>query len=227
MKNSPLLLRAKHWHIFVALIVLAIFSMMIMGIVMATAIVSIQDQILGNSRASIHPETFSWILYVFPFVVLLAASPQLLWMWSIVNRLGRFVPPTDKMPRVRLFNITFVVFLIVISYLPVYIFNFAFKVAEFQDALSPGTVVGFILGVFAIQMVLMFCVLNNTYVVAKTIKMAETKSRVKFSDFMGDFFFILFLFPIAIWFIQPRVNKILEDELNGVGLLKSEDTLDM
>jgi len=42
---------------------------------------------------------------------------------------------------------------------------------------------------------------------AKTIKLAELQRSVTFSDFAGEFFLIWF-FPIGIWFVQPKVNLL-------------------
>lgn len=226
MKTTPLFLRAKHWQIFVASIGVAFFAMIIMAIFMASIFASIDPQQLRNNQAPVHFETFSWIFYMFPVVVLLAASPQLLWMWSVVTKLGAYIRPAERMPRVGLFKLTLIVFALLIAYLPIHMIGFFEKAFELREAINPLSIVGFILGMFAIQLILMFCSLNNVYVVSKTIKMAEVQGRVRFSDFVGDFFFILFLFPVAIWFVQPRINAIVsaepvnnEDDIQVTGLL--------
>lgn len=48
------------------------------------------------------------------------------------------------------------------------------------------------------------------YFVAKTITSVEMKKESHFSDYIGDFFLIWF-FPVGIWFVQPRINKIILD----------------
>jgi hypothetical protein len=45
------------------------------------------------------------------------------------------------------------------------------------------------------------------YFVAKTMKSVEMQKTVTFNDYAGEFFLIWF-FPIGIWFLQPRINKI-------------------
>ena len=42
---------------------------------------------------------------------------------------------------------------------------------------------------------------------AKALKSIESGKDVSLGDYIGDFFLILF-FPIGVWFIQPRLNKI-------------------
>ena len=50
----------------------------------------------------------------------------------------------------------------------------------------------------------LFCIYYN----AKLIKSVELKKEANFADFSSDFFLILF-FPIGIWIIQPKLNKII------------------
>jgi hypothetical protein len=41
----------------------------------------------------------------------------------------------------------------------------------------------------------------------RVLKSIELEREAKFGDYLGDFFLILF-FPIGIWFLQPRIRKI-------------------
>lgn len=43
---------------------------------------------------------------------------------------------------------------------------------------------------------------------AKALKSIGLGREANFSDYAGDFFLILFL-PIGIWFLQPRLNKVI------------------
>ncbi len=194
---------------------------------MATAITTIETNYWNGNQGTISPETFSWIFYVLPFVILLAAMPQLLWMWSVATKLRAFIRSSDKLPRLMLFKVAFVVFTLIVAYLPIHFFNFFVGVFKQGDSVNPMTIIGFVLGVIGIQAIMLFCFLNMTYTVTKTLKMAEEQREVKFSDFAGDFFFLLFMFPIAIWFIQPRINKvILIDPAEDLSL-SNEKTLDL
>jgi hypothetical protein len=42
---------------------------------------------------------------------------------------------------------------------------------------------------------------------AKTLKRLETKKEIDINDYFGDIFRLLF-WPIGIWSIQPRINKL-------------------
>lgn len=45
---------------------------------------------------------------------------------------------------------------------------------------------------------------------AKTIKLNETSNEINVNDYFGDIFKIL-IWPIGVWFIQPRINNIFRD----------------
>jgi hypothetical protein len=49
------------------------------------------------------------------------------------------------------------------------------------------------------------------YWVAKLLRSVELDREARGSEFTGDFFSFLFL-PIGVWWLQPRINKIFNDE---------------
>jgi len=53
----------------------------------------------------------------------------------------------------------------------------------------------------------MFCMFYIIYFVSKTLKMAELQRNVSFSDYAGEFF-LIWLYPIGIWFVQPKINEL-------------------
>ena len=56
-----------------------------------------------------------------------------------------------------------------------------------------------LLAMFAIFYVLAFA--------ARNVIMAERQSKVSFFDYSGPFF-LMWFFPIGVWFVQPRVNRL-------------------
>ena len=56
----------------------------------------------------------------------------------------------------------------------------------------------------------MFCIFHTLYFSAKTLKSVEMQRIATFSDYAGEFF-LLWFFPIGIWVIQPRLNKLIEE----------------
>lgn len=49
----------------------------------------------------------------------------------------------------------------------------------------------------------------------KSLRSIENNREVGVGEYIGDFFLVLFL-PIGIWFLQPRVNKIAEQQRDEV-----------
>jgi len=69
-----------------------------------------------------------------------------------------------------------------------------------QGAVSMGLIVPLhLLAMIAIFYVLAFA--------ARNIIMAERQSTVSFFDYSGPFF-LMWFFPIGVWFVQPRVNRL-------------------
>ncbi len=224
--NAPLFLRAKHWQIFVPLIAIPILTMIVFSIIMGAVIV--------NTR----PDNFNdikWVFYVMPVIMIIAAATQFLWQWNVAVNLRKYIHTDARLPRIKLFRVTFFVPFLFFFTMPIMMSNFIGEMensvrssqfgAHVGPPVNPAEILGFFFGIFFSYIVLMFCVLNNVYVVSKTIKMAEVQRKVSFSDFAADFFFILFIFPVAIWFVQPRINVIVSSDLKKAGL-GNEDLLD-
>jgi hypothetical protein len=54
---------------------------------------------------------------------------------------------------------------------------------------------------------MMFCAFHILYFVSKSLLIVETGSPVSFYDYAGAFFLIGF-FPVGVWTIQPRINRL-------------------
>ena len=47
----------------------------------------------------------------------------------------------------------------------------------------------------------------NLYFVSKSLLIAETGKSATFSEYAGEFF-LLWFYPIGVWLIQPRINRL-------------------
>ena len=45
----------------------------------------------------------------------------------------------------------------------------------------------------------------------RSLRTIENKRLPDFGEYIGDFFLVLFL-PIGIWFLQPRINRIADEQ---------------
>lgn len=52
-----------------------------------------------------------------------------------------------------------------------------------------------------------YCVFFNLNFVSKSLVLAEAGRAVSFNDYAGPFF-LLWFFPLGIWFIQSRINRL-------------------
>lgn len=67
-------------------------------------------------------------------------------------------------------------------------------------------------GIYVLPMLYVFyAVLYCQAFPAKLLNCIETGKEVSIGHYLGDFFLVLFL-PIGIWFLQPRINKVVEAE---------------
>jgi hypothetical protein len=163
-------------------IFLLLFGLML--IAQVTVIASFPD---GRNS----PESIRNSLLLFGFMTALFMFCYLGWIWSVGSFLNSSVLAALRM-RMGWFRFAAI-------YPAAYFFVF---IAFFQ---APN------LDVFAIilplHLLAMFCMFYNLYFVSKNLVLAETGKQASFYNFAGPLFLIWF-FPIGIWFVQPRINRI-------------------
>jgi len=156
-------------------------------------------KIVGNTTTVIasHGETITYTEYsplYFLFIAVLFG-----WFYTIGVNLTKKLPDTAKMNMTK-----FKLFMLIL------IFHIFFFYMFVHFRMQPNTatiVVIVILNLFS-----MFCIPYCIYFNAKALKTIELQRLVTFRDYVGEFFFLLF-FPIGIWIIQPRINKIFDATL--------------
>lgn len=201
-------LKAKHWQLF--LLTFGI-PMIFEFIMMATMFASIA------SGAEPDPAIFFHFFAFFPALMIIFMGTFYGWFWSIGIGLQNKIPATIKM-KTGLFKVFF--------FIPIaYILLISIAISTFMSGL-PGMIesgeepnVALIAGSMAIILPLhlfsMFCMFYCLYFVSKTFKTVELQRETTFSDFAGEFFLIWF-YPIGIWIVQPKINKMVEGTANLV-----------
>ncbi|WP_289056093.1 hypothetical protein [Carboxylicivirga marina] len=193
-------LQAKHWQIFLLTFgIPMIFQFVMMG------------SMMSNFTTQTNPDPTTMFNYMkfFPLMMVIFMAVFFGWFWSVAIGLQEKVPEGVTM-KVRKFKIFFFIPLMYIL-----LFMTFFSVSM-NGLLTSNTVpnIGIIGGLFAIIFPLhlfsMFCIFYCLYFVAKTFKTVELQREVKFSDFAGEFFMIWF-YPIGIWIVQPKINKMIEE----------------
>ncbi len=197
-----LFLRAKHWQLFViGFIPFVIFY------------INFINQILRNSF--IHQTQDPMLLiesytYLGPLMMLLAVV-NYGWIWSIGKGFQFKLPPYVNM-KVHKFTwfIGFAFFyLIALASLMSFLF-----MSLLPDLLNGeiipnlSLIFGSLAVIIPLHLFSIFAIFYSMYFAAKTIKSVELQREARFEDFIGEFFLIWF-FPIGVWILQPKINKML------------------
>jgi len=193
-------LKAKHWQLFLLTFgIPMIFQLVLMG------------SVISNFSTHTAPNPTMIFDYVkfFPLIMIIFMAVFFGWFWSVAIGLQKKVPENVTM-KVKKFKI---LFFFPLAYILIFMTWFLVVMSGLLST-NPEPNFGLIGGFFAIILPLhffsMFCIFYSLYFVAKTIKTVELQREVKFGDFVGEFF-LIWLYPIGIWIIQPKINKMIED----------------
>jgi len=192
-------LKAKHWQLFV----------LTFGIPMIFQFVMI-GTIFSNVASGHNPDPsfiFNYMKF-FPIMMFIFTGVFFGWFWSVVTGLQSKIPQEAKMKLVR-FKIFFFIPLIYILFILIVVGVFMNGIINKTSEPNPIVIGAFIAIIFPLHLFSMFCIFHSLYFVAKTFKTAELQREVSFSDFAGEFFMIWF-YPIGIWIVQPKINKMVE-----------------
>jgi hypothetical protein len=142
------------------------------------------------------PITLRQIIYTIPFCI------YLIWIYSIGINLYKRLPSTNKIN----INQYKTVFFLISSYLClILILNLKMHsgslINQFPFSYIIISFLGYILGLFYI-----------IYTTSKMLRSVELGRNVSFIQFRQDFI-IMCIFPIGVWIIQPRINKIFYNNL--------------
>lgn len=132
----------------------------------------------------------------------------LAWFWSMGSFLGSITKSELKLEAGF--------FRFALGYSAVYMFVF------FSFMLNPGPVPAVI--IVPLHLLCMYCLFYILYFVSKTLTLVELGKALTLYDYAGTFF-LLWFYPIGIWFIQPKVNRLYtekgkrEDSLTQASLI--------
>lgn len=123
------------------------------------------------------------------WLCILLGIPFYLWLWSIGTKLQ------NKSQKNNEFKLLFFKLSILypLAYIVFAIFNWTSK----GNFIMP------------LHLTAMISTLYAMIFSAKMLKSAELNREAFVSDYLGDFF-LLWFFPIGIWILQPKINKMVE-----------------
>lgn len=179
-------LTIKHWQLFSLLVgIPLIFDFILFGWIVS-----------GNNPR--------FLLSISFIVVIVFMGIFFAWFYALGTNLYNKLPASANMnlTRFKVFLIIPVLYILVLS---VFMFG-AFMEVHLPDE-APGSEPGYFAWIIPVHLFSMFCIFYCLYFIAKALKMVEWQRPVTFGDYAGEFFLIWF-FPIGIWIIQPRLNRL-------------------
>jgi hypothetical protein len=193
-------LKAKHWQLFL-LMFGAPFLFQIFLMVTAFA----------NVGKDSDPMFMFNYFKLFPILMVIFMGTFFGWFWSIAVGLQNKIPNTVKMKlsKFKIFFFTPMVYMLLITIGLASLFSWlpeASKSGSEPDVALLGISFAVIV---PLHLFSMFCLFYCLYFVAKTIKTVELQREATFSDFAGEFFLIWF-YPVGVWIVQPKINKMAE-----------------
>ena len=190
-------LKAKHWQLFTLMFGIPIlFQIIIIGTMFSNI----------NSETNPDPTAMFNMMKFFPIIMILYMGIFFGWFWSIAIGLQKKVPKNIKM-KTKKFKIFFFIPLVYIFSISLFVGGIFSGIMQNGTGPSGGFVGGMIGIILPLHLLSMFGIFYSMYFVAKTFKTVELQREVSFSDFAGEFFMIWF-YPIGIWIIQPKINKM-------------------
>jgi hypothetical protein len=115
----------------------------------------------------------------------------LAWFWAMGSFLDAIVRPELKM------KLGFFRFALIYSvFYAFFFFRFVLSIHPAQLFL-----------IVPLHLFAMFCILYMFYFASKYLVLAEKEKPVSFQDYAGPFFLLCF-FPIGVWIIQPKINRL-------------------
>lgn len=195
-----LFLKARHWHLFALTFgIIMVFQVIMMAVVFA-------GLAHGTEIDSLEVKGF---IILFPIMMILFTATLFGWMWSVATGLQCEISTNMPMKTKKFkwfFFIPLAYTIILHAYISITLAG-VFGTAGQGGEPDTRVIAGMMAFIIPLHLFSIFCIFYCLYFVAKTIKTAELQRETAFSDFVGEFFLIWF-FPIGIWFIQPRVNQL-------------------
>ncbi len=168
------------------------------------------------------PSTMFNFFKFFPVLMIILAGTFFGWFWSIAIGLQSKVPANVKMKtgKFKVFFFIPLTYLLLISTVIWTAVSGLSGMVESGNQLDIGQIGSLMAIVVPLHLFSMFCIFYSLYFVAKTFKTVELQRETTFSDFAGEFFMIWF-YPIGIWIIQPKVNRMAEEGNSSSGQIET------
>jgi hypothetical protein len=208
------LLNAKHWQLFIIVVGLPI---VVHSIFMATIFSQISTHNPPDPIKLFSIMPWMFVFYLISMLVLFG------WFYAIVVRLDALIPAPLKINK-RRFKIFFFIPLIYFALIFSVVIFVMTNIAMLRPPQNIGPIVALIFLIIPLHLFSIFCIGHTFYCVGKSIKLAELQRAVKFEDFVGEFFLAWF-YLVGFWILQPRLNKLVNEESKAEILYKNNSDI--
>jgi len=193
-------LQAKHWQLFT----LTVGIPLLFQIYFISSMVSAGD----DFDEAIFMRFVVFILIISILFILVYYG----WLWSVGVGLQEKLPQDLKM-NVKFFKWAIIFPLI---YMVLIFGGLGLALGTGLDDIEQnlGSLNSAFVIIVPIHLFSVFCSFYQLYFVSKTIKTVEKQRPVSFGEYIREFF-LIWLYPIGIWFIQPKVNELAQADYLG------------
>lgn len=187
MKTLVLL---KHWQVFGLL----------MGVPMF-----LQFIIMGHIKANNNPAV---MISFFPLVLILSVGLFSGWYYAVGTNLYKKLPETATI-NLKLFKIFLFIPVVYVLLFSMFIHGMLGE-GEISKIGHP-TPTSFAIFI-PLNLFLIFCFFYCIYFIGKALKIVECQKNMTFIDCIVEIL-LIWIFPIGVWVIQPRINKLFETSI--------------
>ncbi|RSK24693.1 hypothetical protein [Hymenobacter metallilatus] len=121
------------------------------------------------------------------------------WLWALGTYLVRQLPEAT-IPSARWLHAA-------LAIPSGYILLFLSALARVFSTSMPSFKPAWALAIVPLHLLSMGCIFYSLYYVARALRSVELQRPAQFAEFVGEFF-LLWFYPVGIWFIQPRINRL-------------------
>lgn len=200
-------LRMKHWQLFLIIFM----SPMVFYVYMMQRIV-----LMVPSMEKAAPEFESMSMFsVFGYFIPILMVSFVVWiayMLTLMRALNDRKPDELRRSlRFPIFCLLFAAIYIIVISVSVSIFFFNMDITNGMESIDPKYILRMMGIIIPSHFFSMFSIFYVFYVNASSLKTVELQRKPKGDEFIGEFL-LFWLFPIGIWFLQPRINKLFGQE---------------
>lgn len=182
------LLTLRHWQLFLIMVVLPLtIHMTVMWLAIA-----------GRN--------WRLLFTVLPWVISCFTILYFGWMYTLGTHLVQKLPPGVRM-NVNRFKILLSIPLVYLGVIGIAMMKFPAQTwaGESDVSMMAGQAIALL------HLGSLCCIFYVLYFNAKALRSVELQKEASFSDCFGEFFLYWF-FPVGIWILQPRINKLFETQ---------------